>query len=161
MKKSMKIAIGVLVICGITGALIGEDEPKQVANEPAVVQQQEKEPVAEPAPEKEPEKIYEQTGYVKLELDTGMSDRYYVYYTDETEEEKLVEHARSLTYSDIAFTYVYYYNDKEKAPTYIMSNIETALLIKDHVEGRISIYQRTPNSNEFVWEPDMSDKKQL
>lgn len=105
--------------------------------------------------------IMEQIGYAKFALGSGSNNRSFVFYTTETDEQKLIEHARKQAYTNGGFTYVHYYNIKEKAPDNTLFLAEEAFGLDGYKEGRILVYQRRPTGAEFIWDGNMREATEI
>lgn len=104
---------------------------------------------------------FEQVGYWKSEkLPSGAINRVFTVYTDETDETKLVEHAQGKMYTQFGYTYVHFYNNKDLTPS-ISNSLDVEIVMSLPDDGRVMVYHKSPNGNEFVWDGNMSENKQL
>ena len=105
---------------------------------------------------------FEQIGYWKSEkLPSGAINRVFTIYTDETDEAKLIEYARSKMYTELGFTYVHFYNDEDKAPYISNPNLSFEHVMNLPEDGRILVYKKAPNGNESIYDGSMSKETKL
>lgn len=104
---------------------------------------------------------YERIGYAKFELDSGTKNRSFVFYTDETDTEKILEHAKDQMNTAGGFTYVHYYNDRTKAPDNTLFSAEIAYDLKDYTDGQILVYEKMASGKEVVWDGEMKNYEEL
>lgn len=105
--------------------------------------------------------VFEQIGYAKFELGSGVSSRSFVFYTSETDTDKILEHAKKQQNTPGGFTYVHYYNDKEKAPDNTLFPEETAYDLKDYTDGQILVYEKMASGKVVVWDGEMNECQEL
>lgn len=154
-KKWWVLAIAVIIVGGIIGSFNDDNTSSELEATPTNASEQAKQ--AESS-----ESIFDEISYFKVENGTGGGNRSYTVYTNSTDEDEMIEYARTKMYSFGGFTYVHFYNNKEHTPD--ISNIsqnapELAFNPEQEKEYRIFVYEKTANETEIVWNADMSENR--
>lgn len=147
-KKGKKVGCGCLIVIVLFLGLIGLVAGSMSSNKTESQVEQDS-------------AVFERIGYSKIKLKSGSNNRSFVFYTTETDEDKLIEHARQQMYTKYGFTYVHYYNDKEKAPDNTLFPEGENYFLNGYEEGRFLVYQHRPVGTEYLWDGEMKNAREI
>lgn len=94
-------------------------------------------------------------------LDSGIHNYSYVVYTNSRSETEMVEYGQSLVGEEPGLVVVHFYDDRDLAPDVSAVDPTFAYGLDAYRDGRVMVYQRTADGEEFKWDGEMLQSESL